>query len=560
ARPGPDMAGSNYFRSASSPSKLRGEFYTPPELVRLILDRLNPREGDTFLDPSCGDGEFLVGVAPFLAAHAPSSRRPALGRALAERLVGLDTHPEAVTAARERVAAALEAFGTAVSPDRLRIFHRDALEFPDRRALAASLPLAPGRLLVVGNPPYVEAKRLSAVEKQALRQRHPEAAAGAPDLYLYFLHACLGWLEGEDTLALVLPNKVLVNSNARAVRERILAENRLDGLDFATRASVFPGAAVYPIVLYAGAARSHAPRTVGLAQVERNGAGLHRAPLCDLPPSAYAVTGGRVLFPAPASPLLRDALLALLERARAGPRLDTALEIRWTVSFHRRGLRERYVTREKPRSPFARKMLGGGAFTGNGEVTRYRLRWAGWWIDYDLDRLRADGNALPDPALFDRPRIILCQNGRTLRAAYDEGSYVLKDVFLCGLPAEGPHPLARHPRALVGLLCSRAVHFFYSHVFHGGHVNGGYLHFLRSFLVDLPLGEWTDSRAEAVAALTLAREQADTSSEQDRLEEQIETHVARALGLPPEMQEAIHQWSASDLNWLARHRVRPPRL
>ena len=37
---------------------------------------------------------------------------------------------------------------------------------------------------------------------------------GAPDLYLYFVHVCLGWLRGGDTLAFVLPNKLLVNTNA----------------------------------------------------------------------------------------------------------------------------------------------------------------------------------------------------------------------------------------------------------------------------------------------------------------------------------------------------------
>src|SRR5262249_60443774 len=94
-----------------------------------------------------------------------------------------------------------------------------------------------------------------------------------------------------------------------------------------------------------------------------------------------------------------------------------------------------------------------------------------------------------------------CQNGRTLRAAYDGQGYVLKDTFLCGLVPELDHPLCRNPRALVGLLCSRASHFFYSHVFYGGHVNGGYLHFLRSFLVDIPVGTWSDDVAEEVAAL-----------------------------------------------------------
>src|SRR5438034_2627380 len=123
------------------------------------------------------------------------------------------------------------------------------------------LPAQPAkeRLLVIGNPPYVEAKRLSSDTKAVLKARYPEAITGAPDLYLYFLHVCLGWLRPADLLAFVLPNKLLVNANAQRLRERLLNEGRLRALWFATQASIFPDAAVYPIVLFAGGAGQGIP-------------------------------------------------------------------------------------------------------------------------------------------------------------------------------------------------------------------------------------------------------------------------------------------------------------
>jgi hypothetical protein len=240
----------------------------------------------------------------------------------------------------------------------------------------------------------------------------------------------------------------------------------------------------------------------------------------------------------------------------ATDRLDAVLDIRWTVSFHRAGLREQYVLPQRPDDPSARPFIGGGPFAGNGEVARYRLQWAGWWIRYDTAALQAEKNPLPDPALFEPPKIVICQNGRTLRAAYDDQGYVLKDTFLCGAIRERDHPLCRHPRAIVGLLCSRALHFFYAHVFYGGHVNGGYLHFLGSFLVDLPLGTWTDVSAGAVASLVRQRAAASTGCQAD-LEEQIERHVSAALGLSPTHENAIREWAAADPNWQLRERVRP---
>ena len=37
-----------------------GEFYTPRPVVRFMVEMLNPKIGETVLDPACGTGGFLV--------------------------------------------------------------------------------------------------------------------------------------------------------------------------------------------------------------------------------------------------------------------------------------------------------------------------------------------------------------------------------------------------------------------------------------------------------------------------------------------------------------------
>jgi hypothetical protein len=405
----------------------------------------------------------------------------------------------------------------------------------------------------------VEAKRLSREAKAALKALHPDAVGGAPDLYLYFLHVCLGWLGQEDLLAFVLPNKLLVNANAQRLRERLLAEGRVQRLWFATQAHLFPGAAVYPVVLFATGKRQGWSGTVETHRITRaEGQELAQGEPVRIDAEQYRSTSARAFFPPPEAPVLRNALRRLLLREDGAPRLAELLEIRWSVSFHRSGLRERYVTPEAPTSPHARRFLGGGPFSGNGEVVRYALSWGGWWIDYDEERLRREGNAVPKVSLFEQPKIVLCQNGRTLRAAYDEEGFVLKDTFLCGIPRRPEHPLCRHPQALVGLLCSCAIHFFYAHVYYGGHVNGGYLHYLRSFLVDLPTGAWTGTQAAEVSLLVEQRAVAP-ADQRLPLEEAIEGRIGEGLGLTPVEAEAIREWAEDDANWRARERVRGPR-
>ncbi len=541
-------AAPNRFAAATTAEKLRGRYYTPAALVRLMLEAVDLQPGDRVLDPSCGDGEFLVGAVRYLAERGASPEM------IAASVAGLDIDPQAVIAARERVRSTLSESGPAPVGD-LLIHTGNGLEYPDPADLRARLGLPPGgRLLVLGNPPYVEAKRLPAALKADLARRYPRATDGAADLYLYFLHVALGWLSGDDRLALVLPNKCLVNANARLFRERLLDEGRLRGIDFATHADVFPDASVYPVVIHAGAPCEN-PDPVRLRSLEGSGASLAVSDLPAVTAAAYRATESRALFPSPRSSVLAGALEHLMV-SRSHGCLGDALDVRWTISFHRGGLRERFVTPHHPGTLFARRFLGGGAFSGNGEVTRYSVRWGGWWIDYDEDRLKREGNPLPDLGLFLQPKVVICQNGRTLRAAVDREDHVLKDTFLCGVPREGHHPLAAEPQVMVGLLCSRAVHFFYSHVFHGGHVNGGYLHFLRGFLVDIPLGTWDASLMERVAHAVDKRSRETDEHRRIELEEQIEAAVSAALGLSATETDAIRDWCAQDTNWRDRERTR----
>ncbi|OGQ96830.1 MAG: hypothetical protein A2521_04860 [Deltaproteobacteria bacterium RIFOXYD12_FULL_57_12] len=46
-----------------------GEFFTPPEVVDILVRILEPQPGDTIYDPTCGSGGMLVHAADFLREH-----------------------------------------------------------------------------------------------------------------------------------------------------------------------------------------------------------------------------------------------------------------------------------------------------------------------------------------------------------------------------------------------------------------------------------------------------------------------------------------------------------
>ncbi|MFM9104449.1 MAG: N-6 DNA methylase, partial [Cyanobium sp.] len=69
----PDLLGAAYEylikMFADSAGKKGGEFYTPAEVVRLLIALIKPRAGMMVLDPTCGSGGMLIHTRNYLAEH-----------------------------------------------------------------------------------------------------------------------------------------------------------------------------------------------------------------------------------------------------------------------------------------------------------------------------------------------------------------------------------------------------------------------------------------------------------------------------------------------------------
>lgn len=94
----PDVFGNAYEylikRFADQSNKKAGEYYTPRSIVRLLVNILDPHEGETVFDPACGTGGMLIEVIEHV--------RDAGGdpRLLAGRLFGQEKNPSTAAIAR----------------------------------------------------------------------------------------------------------------------------------------------------------------------------------------------------------------------------------------------------------------------------------------------------------------------------------------------------------------------------------------------------------------------------------------------------------------------------
>lgn len=59
---------------ADATNKKAGEFYTPRSVVRLMVNILDPKEGETIYDPACGTGGMLLGAVAHVRDHGGDPR------------------------------------------------------------------------------------------------------------------------------------------------------------------------------------------------------------------------------------------------------------------------------------------------------------------------------------------------------------------------------------------------------------------------------------------------------------------------------------------------------
>jgi adenine-specific DNA-methyltransferase len=214
-----------------SGDKLRGGFYTPVELVRVCLDRLDAltsgREGLSVLEPSAGDGAFIRG----LARHRVSSR-------VAEVM------------AIERVAAeAAKCFaGASPVPFDLNVVTGSALDHEHWEQ--------PRYDAAIGNPPFVRFQFVPPgdVDAAAVLASHLGLSfAGVSNLWLPVFLAAMTALKDGGVFAFVVPAEFFTGVSARIARHWLAGHAEQLKVDM-FRAGSFPGV-LQEVVVVSGRAR-----------------------------------------------------------------------------------------------------------------------------------------------------------------------------------------------------------------------------------------------------------------------------------------------------------------
>lgn len=266
-----DVKGMAYETIVSNTLKQEaGQFFTPRNIIKTMVEMLDPKENHRVLDPACGSGGFLVMVLDYVRKQLTQEMYPDLTGPLLEAKYNSPAVNERVTAYAEN-----NIFGFDFDPDlkkaarmnmvmagdgHANIFHVNSLAYPMwehpteiakiKESIKQSLLAmdeesstygfdARGKFdMVFTNPPFGTKVKVddSIIEKEDGSLRYELGAySNAPEVL--FIEACYNFLKPGGKMAIVLPDGILGNPNNQPVREWILDKFKiLASIDLAVEA------------------------------------------------------------------------------------------------------------------------------------------------------------------------------------------------------------------------------------------------------------------------------------------------------------------------------------
>lgn len=190
------------FKENETEDKLRGGYYTPPDIARFLSRWVLCGQPKTLLEPSCGDGAFIRALGGL-----PISGLAVTG---VERLAG--------EAAKARQAA------TALKAAAAQVVKADFLHWAQVRLDAGASFDA-----VTGNPPYIRYQYLDEEDQQLSEQlfkRFSLAFTKHTNAWVPFVIACVALLSPGGRLAMVIPSELMHVLHAGSLRKFLLQHSR----------------------------------------------------------------------------------------------------------------------------------------------------------------------------------------------------------------------------------------------------------------------------------------------------------------------------------------------
>jgi hypothetical protein len=350
---------------------------------------------------------------------------------------------------------------------------------------------------VVGNPPYVNIKKLSEDYKKYLRNMYTSAREMF-DLYVIFTELGLKKLVNGGKLGYIVPSKFLVAKYGKALRDFILDYSIIVQLVDISFVKVFADSTPYPVITLFEQNNDTIKRsnnTIMVFEARKNDAivlddiknFLYSKQLpsdssirtFEIPQKRFSENIDHIFdmnvsedlslvienLEKISVPLKRicDVLVGIQtkETARGASKKDIIID------------KNQYESLDENQRQIYKKKLDGY------NIDRYRISWDRKFVKYERKLLYNS----PPEEVFKKAKILVRDISIYPSATLDEQQYYCFDTIYLVAPIEASIDL----RPILGILNSNIIHFYYASRFSPAHVGGGYLRFRKPFVEKLPI-------------------------------------------------------------------------
>ena len=176
-----------------------GEYYTPRAVTQFIVDMVDPKLGETILDPACGTGGFLLAAYDYMKNQSQDKAKRDFLREKA--LTGYDNTALVVTL------ASMNLYLHGIGTDRSPILCEDSLEKQPQKLVD----------VILANPPF-GTRPAGSVDID-----RPDFYVETKNNQLNFLQHIMVMLKNTGRAAVVLPDNVLFEGGAgETIRKELL--------------------------------------------------------------------------------------------------------------------------------------------------------------------------------------------------------------------------------------------------------------------------------------------------------------------------------------------------
>lgn len=353
--------------------------------------------------------------------------------------------------------------------------------------------------IIIGNPPYLENKKMKGKHIHKELQKHLYQSAYKLYDYSYlFVERSYYLLKNNGYLSYILPNKICSTDSAIKIRDFLLHLTEMQSLIELSKIKAFEGISTYPVILTVKKTKPNQESDLSIVvdikelnelnDKTMNNVSLSQKSILDIPGHLF--------------PLSKN--ISMAERIR---KMEGCLTLRdlngENMAYRLFGFRKYDRIYEKiVQTP--EKVTRYLKFIGTKNIQEYKVDES---ITFTSKGYRFKGCFLPYETefekswqIFEREKLLIKEVSKRLKVAYDPGEYANVTGMYMFIPKFKDKKLSIF--YLLGVLNSSLLNFLY-HTYYGTtHMAGGYLNFHKTYLLFLPVKIPENIQRKSIEALS----------------------------------------------------------